>query len=79
MTQSSFTRRSFTRTGLATGFAAAVLPVGADIITTDTKGLKAGEIKIKVTDGEIPAYHAMPEEGKNFPVVIVVQEIFGVH
>ncbi|MFM1802876.1 MAG: Carboxymethylenebutenolidase [Planctomycetota bacterium] len=79
MTQSSFTRRSFTQTGLATGFAAAVLPVGADTITTDTKGLKAGEIKIKVTDGEIPAYHAMPEEGKNFPVVIVVQEIFGVH
>jgi carboxymethylenebutenolidase len=37
------------------------------------------EIKIPVLDGEIPAYLAYPEKGNNFPVVMVVQEIFGVH
>lgn len=79
MQSSQFSRRTFARTSLATGFAAAVLPVGADTITTDTTGLIAGEIKVKVKDGEIPGYRAMPAEGKDFPVVIVVQEIFGVH
>jgi carboxymethylenebutenolidase len=72
-------RRTFTRTSLATGFAAAVLPVSADTITTDTAGLESGEIKIKTKDGEIPGYRAMPTGGKNLPVVLVVQEIFGVH
>ena len=36
-------------------------------------------MKIPVTDGRIPAYRAMPAAGGPFPVVLVVQEIFGVH
>jgi carboxymethylenebutenolidase len=77
---SDFTRRDFLVTTLAAGFALAVQPVAAQtLITTDTSGLVAGEVKIPVKDGEIPAYRAMPEKGKNFPVVLVVQEIFGVH
>jgi carboxymethylenebutenolidase len=56
-----------------------VQPVSAETITTDTTGLTAGEIKIKVPDGEMPAYRAMPASGGPFPVVLVVQEIFGVH
>src|SRR6185436_2242544 len=36
-------------------------------------------VKIPVKDGEIPAYRAMPASGGPFPVVLVVQEIFGVH
>ncbi len=32
-----------------------------------------------MADGEVPGYRAMPAKGKNFPVVLVVQEIFGVH
>ena len=39
----------------------------------------AGEVHVPVADGEIPAYRAMPATGKQFPVVLVVQEIFGVH
>jgi len=66
-------------TSLATGFALATQPVSAQAITTDTDGLTAGEVKIPVADGEIPAYRAMPDKGKHFPVVLVVQEIFGVH
>lgn len=73
-------RREFLVTTLATGFAAAVLPVSANnTITTDTAGLTAGEVAIPVTGGTIPAYRAMPANGKNLPTVLVIQEIFGVH
>jgi carboxymethylenebutenolidase len=65
---------------LAAGFAAAVRPIAAQtVIQTDDKGLIAGEVKIPVKDGQIPAYRAMPEKGTNLPTVLVVQEIFGVH
>lgn len=74
------TRRQFLVTAtLATGFALAVRPVSAEVVTTDATGLIAGAVKIPVQDGEIPAYRAMPESGKNFPIVLVIQEIFGVH
>jgi carboxymethylenebutenolidase len=77
--KTEYTRREFVVTTLATGFALAVQPVSAQTITTDTNGLVAGEVKIPVKDGEIPAYRAMPATGKGFPTVLVVQEIFGVH
>jgi carboxymethylenebutenolidase len=78
--QTRFTRREFVMTTLATGFAAAVQPVAASTqITTDTKGLAAGDVKIPVKDGEMPAYRAMPEGGRNLATILVVQEIFGVH
>src|SRR5215467_8937951 len=74
------TRRKFVVTSLSAGFALAVQPIQeGTTITTDATGLTAGEVKIPVKDGEIPAYRAMPAKGSNFPVVLVVQEIFGVH
>jgi carboxymethylenebutenolidase len=74
------TRRKFVVTSLTAGFALAVQPIQEQTtITTDAEGLTAGEVKIPVKDGEIPAYRAMPAKGKSFPVVLVVQEIFGVH
>lgn len=74
-------RRDFFVTSILAGFALAVQPIQAQTkITTDASGLIAGEVKIPVSDGEIPAYRAMPDtKGKKFPVVIVIQEIFGVH
>lgn len=73
-------RRTFVVTSLSAGFAFAVEPIqGPTTITTNTEGLIAGEVKIPVKDGEIPAYRAMPAKGRDFPVVLVVQEIFGVH
>ncbi|MBC7881261.1 MAG: dienelactone hydrolase family protein [Anaerolineae bacterium] len=71
-------RRGFVMTGLATGFALAVMPIAEATITTDSQGLTVKEVKIPVKDGTIPGYMAMPERGTNFPVVLVVQEIFGV-
>ncbi len=58
--RTEFSRRGFVVTSLATGFALAVQPASAQTITTDTNGLTAGEVKIPVKDGEIPAYRAMP-------------------
>ena len=75
----ALTRREVLVTSLAVGFAAAVRPVYAAAIATDAKGLVAGEVRIPVEGGELPAYRAMPEAGGPFPVVLVVQEIFGVH
>lgn len=73
-------RRRFMMTTLAAGFALAVQPVSAQTqITTDAMGLIAGEVKIPTADGAIPAYRAHPAKGKNFPTILVVQEIFGVH
>ncbi len=74
------TRREFIAvSSLSAGFAIAVQPVSAKVIATDSKGLIAGEVKIPVRDGTIPAYRAQPALGENFPIILVVQEIFGVH
>jgi carboxymethylenebutenolidase len=76
----TLTRREFVVTTLAAGFALAVRPVSAQtMITTDVNGLDAGEVKVPTGDGQMPAYRAMPASDGPFPVVLVVQEIFGVH
>jgi carboxymethylenebutenolidase len=72
-------RRAFVVGSLAAGFALAVMPVSAETIFTDSIGLVAGEVKIPVQGGEIPAYRAMPASGGPFATVLVVHEIFGVH
>jgi carboxymethylenebutenolidase len=77
--RSQWTRRGFVMTSLATGFALSVQPVSAETIHTDAAGLEAGEVKVPVADGSIPAYRAMPDKGGPFPTVLVVQEVFGVH
>ncbi len=74
-----FTRREFAVTSLAAGFALATMPVSAETITTGSEGIEAGEVKVPVADGQIPAYRAMPKGAGPFPTVLVVQEIFGVH
>lgn len=77
--KTSITRRGFVVTALGSGFAAAVMPVSAQTITTDASGLDAGEVAIPVADGKMPAYRAQPAGRTNLPTVVVIQEIFGVH
>jgi len=72
-------RRGLMMTGLISGFTLAVDRVEAQTITTDSNGLDAGDAKVPTSDGELPAYYARPAKGTNFPVVIVNEEIFGVH
>jgi carboxymethylenebutenolidase len=74
-----FSRRTFVQTTVGSGFAAAVLPVTAQTITTDTAGLEAGTVTIPVGDFQMPAYRAAPAGKKKLPVVLVACEIFGVH
>ena len=76
-------RRDFVRAAaVGTGFAAAVTPVTAQTIRTDSAGLTVGEVTIVSGDFKMAAYRAMPEgrpAADKLPVVLVVSEIFGVH
>ena len=73
-------RRGFVVSTLAAGFALAVQPVMAQTaIKTGTDGLEASDVKIPAQGGEMPAYRARPAKGKNWPTILVIQEIFGVH
>lgn len=77
---SPISRRSFVITMLGAGFALATQPVAAQtVIKTDAEGLLAGEIKVPAGGGEMAAYRAQPAKGGDFPVILVVSEIFGVH
>jgi carboxymethylenebutenolidase len=72
-------RRGLMMTSLISGFTLAVDRVEAQTITTDSAGLDAGDTKIPTSNGELPAYYARPAKGTQFPIVIVNEEIFGVH
>ena len=75
-----FDRRTFIKATFGTGFAAAVLPVSAQTIHTDSEGLEAGAIGVRAADGTlVPAYHAQPKGKTKLPVIIVIHEAFGVH
>jgi carboxymethylenebutenolidase len=82
---SDLTRREFLVTsavaagvGVA-GYTLATGPVNAAAIATDTSGLDAGDVSIPASDRAIPGYRAKPKGGARLPVVLVVQEIFGIH
>ncbi|MCE9521648.1 MAG: dienelactone hydrolase family protein [Alphaproteobacteria bacterium] len=79
MSHDIINRRAFAISSLAAGFALSVQPIAASSITTDAAGLETGEVKIPVSDGEVPAYWAKPAKGANLGTILVVQEIFGVH
>jgi carboxymethylenebutenolidase len=73
-------RRKFIGGSVAAGFALAAQPVAAQtVISTDTAGLVAGMVSVPAEDGPVPAYRAYPAANANAPVILVVQEIFGVH
>ena len=59
----------------AAGYTLAAGDVRAEVITTDTVGLKAGMAKA----GDMPVYFARPEGVANPPVILVAMEIFGLH
>jgi len=76
---SGLNRRQFFNATASSGFALAALPISADTISTNNLGLTTNDIKIPVGGEEIAAYAAWPKIGKSFPVILVIQEIFGVH
>jgi carboxymethylenebutenolidase len=74
-------RRGFMTASAAVtaGYTLAAGPVRAEAIKTPADGLTVGDAKIKVADGEMPAYFARPANAANPPVVLVAMEIFGLH
>jgi carboxymethylenebutenolidase len=75
-----FTRREFLITSAAAaGYTLAAGPPRAERITTSAEGLVAGDVSIPVGDRSIGGYRARPRSDLRLPVVLVVQEIFGVH
>lgn len=72
-------RRGVIMTGLISGLTLATTRVEAQAIKTDADGLETGEVQIPSGDARLPAYFARPASGTNFPIVLVFEEIFGVH
>ena len=82
--QAELTRRKLIAAGAASGFVAgfalSVQPVMAQtMIVTDTTGLQAGMVEVPTATGPIPAYRAVQSGAGARPLVLVVQEIFGLH
>ncbi len=72
-------RRGLMTTGLISGLTALTTRVEAQVIHTDTQGIDAGEVMIPVAGGQMPTYYARPTGAGPFPLVLVNEEIFGVH
>ena len=82
----NWSRRDFMAGSVASGFALAAQPICAQtMIQTSTVDIDHGMAQIPTDNGNIPAYWAMPSKMSNpgrwssMPIVLVVQEIFGVH
>ena len=73
------TRRDFIQTAVGVGFAAAVLPVSAQSISTPSDGLLTETVTLNINGTVVPMYRAQPLDGQNLPIVLVISEIFGVH
>lgn len=73
--------------GVASGFALAAQPVCAQtVVHTDVRYLTAEMVQVPTENGTIPAYCAKPAPSRvpplstsALPIIVVVQEIFGVH
>lgn len=79
-TAAGASRRTALKVALGVGYAATVTPIVAQTaIRTSADGLRAGETSFEVNGFKVPAYFAAPAGKTNVPVVLVIQEIFGVH
>jgi carboxymethylenebutenolidase len=65
--------------GTFAGYALGVEKVLAQAIKTDTEGLVAGDQQVPVGGVSVPVYEARPATGKDYPILVVISEIWGVH
>ncbi len=61
------------------GYAPASRPIASTAIFTDSEGLDAGSLNIDSSGFELPSYYARPMNSTRAPILLIVQEIFGVH
>jgi carboxymethylenebutenolidase len=74
------TEDNMTQKSAAGGFAPAVQPTASTTIITDSPTIQSGETSIPSKGDNLPAFYAKPKNATgSLPVVLVVQEIFGVH
>lgn len=79
-TEAGASRRTALKVALGVGYAAAAMPIMAQTaIKTSSDGLATGEGIYDVSGFSVPFFYAAPAGKKNLPVVLVIQEIFGVH
>ncbi|MDO8717599.1 MAG: dienelactone hydrolase family protein [Polaromonas sp.] len=79
-TEAGASRRTALKAALGVGYAAAALPIMAQTaIKTSADGLKTGETTVEVNGFKVPVFYAAPAGKTNLPVILVIQEIFGVH
>lgn len=79
-TERGATRRTALKAALGVGYTAAAGAVCAQTaVRTPSDGLTVGEITYEVGGFKVPAYRAAPAGKTGLPVVLVIQEIFGVH
>ncbi|RYX95218.1 MAG: carboxymethylenebutenolidase [Comamonadaceae bacterium] len=79
-TEAGANRRTALKAALGVGYAATAMPIMAQTaIKTSSEGLKTGETHFEVNGFKVPAFFAAPAGKTNLPVVLVIQEIFGVH
>lgn len=66
--------------GLGVGYSLAAAPLAAQTaIKTSSEGLNVGMVTIDINGVKLSAYRAAPAGKTNLPVVLVIQEIFGLH
>lgn len=79
-TEQGASRRTALKAALGVGYAASAMPIMAQTaIKTSSEGLATGEFTYEVNGFKVPAYRAAPAGKTGLPVVLVIQEIFGVH
>ena len=81
-----WSRRDFIAGSIASGFALAAQPICAQtIIHTEGLNITSRVVQVPTDNGIIPAYYAMPSvlrtpaSPSSLPIMVVVQEIFGIH
>ena len=79
-TEAGSTRRTALKVALGAGYAATAMPIMAQTaIRTPDTGLASGEGIYDVDGFTVPFFYAAPAGKTQLPVILVVQEIFGVH
>ena len=79
-TEAGASRRTALKAALGVGYAATAMPIMAQTaIKTSADGLKTGSTTFEVNGFQVPVFYAAPAGKTNLPVILVIQEIFGVH
>jgi len=73
-------RHALAALAAAGGYALSATPIPAQAIRTDAEGLTVGTTMVTGAGGvPIPVYEARPNKAGQFPVVVVISEIWGLH